>query len=200
MARCAITARCSAILGALLQKPLQDETVSRPPAGGAISAGLYSRTRSPMPWWTMRCGSPCRRCENLRAKGLVNAILRNFLRQPRGLAGRGRCASEEARYSHPQWWIDKLRRQYPRRVGRHCWKRGNQHPAHDAAGEPSPEYRPKPTWLSFPRPASRGVVLGQSAILLEQPVAVDKLPGFAAGAGIGAGCRGTVRRQPARRG
>jgi 16S rRNA (cytosine967-C5)-methyltransferase len=44
--------------------------------------------------------------------GLVNAILRNFMRKRSILLERA-AESDVGRFSHPQWWIDKLRAQYP---------------------------------------------------------------------------------------
>jgi 16S rRNA C967 or C1407 C5-methylase (RsmB/RsmF family) len=43
---------------------------------------------------------------------LTNAVLRNFLRCRRALMENAHSA-DVARFSHPQWWIDKLRVQYP---------------------------------------------------------------------------------------
>jgi 16S rRNA (cytosine967-C5)-methyltransferase len=47
-----------------------------------------------------------------RARGLVNAVLRAFLRA-REATLTAAARTEAGRYSHPQWWIDKLKRQYP---------------------------------------------------------------------------------------
>ena len=60
------------------------------------------------------------------AKGLVNAILRNFLRQKEQLAGALKT-SEVATYSYPQWWINKLKIQYPQHW-QSILETGNQHP------------------------------------------------------------------------
>ncbi len=60
------------------------------------------------------------------AKGLVNAILRNFLRQKEQLA-KSLSASEVATYSYPQWWINKLKMQYPDHW-QNMLETGNQHP------------------------------------------------------------------------
>ena len=48
------------------------------------------------------------------AKGLVNAVLRSFLRDRATLLVHAR-ASEVGRFSYPQWWIDELKRAYPDR-------------------------------------------------------------------------------------
>ncbi|HUX65400.1 16S rRNA (cytosine(967)-C(5))-methyltransferase RsmB [Sulfuricella sp.] len=164
-----------AILDLLLQKPVQDAAVralllvalyqlqySRSAAHAVVDHAVRAAEALKKPW----------------AKGLVNAVLRNFLRQRISLLEQA-AASEEGRYSHPQWWIDKLRRQYP-----DDWatllETNNQHP---------------PMTLRVNRRATstaayldllhqqgiEGQQVGENAILLEQPVSVDKLPGFGDG-------------------
>jgi 16S rRNA (cytosine967-C5)-methyltransferase len=46
------------------------------------------------------------------ARGLVNAVLRNFLRRRDSLQP-GHWSEPEVLYGHPAWWIDKLKAQYP---------------------------------------------------------------------------------------
>jgi 16S rRNA (cytosine967-C5)-methyltransferase len=46
------------------------------------------------------------------AKGLVNAVLRFYLRN-RAAIDAAAPANDEARYSHSQWWIDAVRDEYP---------------------------------------------------------------------------------------
>ena len=46
------------------------------------------------------------------ARGLVNAVLRNFLRRQNDL-GRDAWSTPEARLGFPAWWVQKLRDQYP---------------------------------------------------------------------------------------
>lgn len=46
------------------------------------------------------------------AKGFVNAVLRRFLRE-RDALERAAEATEEGRYRHPQWWIERVRAAYP---------------------------------------------------------------------------------------
>lgn len=46
------------------------------------------------------------------ARGLVNAVLRNFIRR-KGQLGREHWTAPEARYGFPSWWVRKLAGQYP---------------------------------------------------------------------------------------
>jgi 16S rRNA (cytosine967-C5)-methyltransferase len=111
-----------------------------------------------------------------RCKGMVNGVLRNFLRRRADLlAG----LPEAARFCHPAWWVDRLRRAYPE-----DW------PAIVAAGN-----RPPPMALRVNarrvgreeyrrRLAEAGIsaaARGECGLLLEKPVPVECLPGFFAG-------------------
>ena len=49
---------------------------------------------------------------NKVVQGLVNAVLRRFIRQRTTLLERA-AETEIGRYSHPQWWINRLHAQYP---------------------------------------------------------------------------------------
>lgn len=50
---------------------------------------------------------------NAGARGFANAVLRRFQRSAEELVTELRAADPVARYSHPPWWIDRLRGQYP---------------------------------------------------------------------------------------
>lgn len=113
------------------------------------------------------------------AKGLVNAVLRNFLRNRLALLDQADASGEVARYSHPQWWIDKLRAQYPGQ-----WQEillaGNQHPPMTLRVN----RRRTSTEAYLALLQANGMVaerLGEWAVRLAQPVAVDRLPGFGDG-------------------
>ena len=112
------------------------------------------------------------------AKGLVNAVLRNFLRQRAELQSEI-AQREEVQFNYPQWWIDTLKQQYPQ-----DWQAmlevGNSHPPMtlrvnvrktDAA-----------TYLQLLQ--SVGITashLGGTAIQLQHPLPVSKLPYFEEG-------------------
>ena len=112
------------------------------------------------------------------AKGYVNALLRNFLRAHAGLEARLR-ADETARYRHPTWWIERVRTAYPS-----AWQQvlaaGNTHPP--MCLRVNVRRASPPDYAS--RLAAEGIAatrLGPLALLLEKPVPVDRLPGFAQG-------------------
>jgi 16S rRNA (cytosine967-C5)-methyltransferase len=115
---------------------------------------------------------------NPAASGLVNAVLRNFLRkQPALLEAADR--NEESRYAYPQWWIDALNAQYGEQAAA-VLEAGNRHPPMtlriNARQTTAAEYL---TLLAAQDIAARPVEPG--ALMLERPVAVERLPRFADG-------------------
>ena len=120
----------------------------------------------------------CTAMQRLSARGYVNALLRGYLRARPTLEAR-LAADPVARHQHPGWWIERVRAAYPA-----SWESvlaaGNQHPpmclrvnsrrtAADAYAQ---------------RLAAEGIRarrVGPAALLLEEAVPVERLPGFAAG-------------------
>jgi 16S rRNA (cytosine967-C5)-methyltransferase len=113
-----------------------------------------------------------------RAKGYVNAVLRNFLRSRASIDAR-LGTDPAARYWHPAWWIERLRAAYPA-----DWEgvlaAGNTHPPMCLRVNA----RRTSVDAYAARLATDGLIAhrtGASALLLEQPMPADRLPGFAAG-------------------
>lgn len=113
-----------------------------------------------------------------RLRGLVNAVLRNYLRRREELA-LAVAANEVALHQHPAWWLDALRTAWPEE-----WK------SIAAAGNMPPpmalrvnQRRISPAeYLSRLTTAEIGAHLDpQGAILLDKPIPVERLPGFAEG-------------------
>ncbi len=113
-----------------------------------------------------------------RTKGLVNAVLRNFQRRMQLLMSETET-SDVGRYRHPQWWIDALRRAYPR-----DWEpvllESNRHPPMTLRVNrrriSAPAYVEK-----LGRAEIAGRCVGPEAVLLAKPCRVQSLPGFEAG-------------------
>ena len=102
-----------AYLNKLLEKPLTDERIH-----ALLLVAIYQLLHDKADAFTVvnqavHAVSQLKRpAPKSWAKGLVNAILRNFLRQKDQLATTLN-SSEVATYSYPQWWINKLKIQYP---------------------------------------------------------------------------------------
>lgn len=107
-------------------------------------------------------------------KGLVNGVLRQFLRQPPTPP-----ASDEARHRHPAWWVARLRRTLPGE-----WEQvleaGNQHPPMSLRVN----RRRSTVDAALASLEAAGLVARRvppGALRLERPVPVQRLPGFAEG-------------------
>jgi 16S rRNA (cytosine967-C5)-methyltransferase len=122
-----------------------------------------------------------RACASLRrlgAKGYVNALLRGFLRARPMLDAR-LAADPVAHHQHPAWWIERARAAFP--AG---WEQvlaaGNMHPPMCLRVNA----RRTTTDAYALRLAAEGIQarrIGTLALLLERPLPVDRLPGFAGG-------------------
>ena len=120
-----------------------------------------------------------------RYKGLVNGVLRNFLRRREELLALAE-ADEVAHWRHPAWWIAQLRRDHPAH-----WQdllaAGNSHPPmclranrrkYESIRDASPAQ------LLLAQLAAAGIAasaLDETAVLLEKPLPLDRISGFASG-------------------
>ena len=164
-----------AILTALLHKPLTDAALQ-----ALLLVALYQLqyTRA-APYAVV--DSAVRACALVGqpgAKGLVNALLRNFLRLRESLAERAR-ATEQGRFSYPQWWIDAVRAAWPLQY-ESILDAGNGHPPMTLRVN---RRRIEPDAYAALLHAE-GIAVqrtGPVALRLEQPVPVQRLPGFAEG-------------------
>ncbi|MBS1155737.1 MAG: rRNA ((967)-C(5))-methyltransferase [Proteobacteria bacterium] len=113
-----------------------------------------------------------------QGKGLVNAVLRNFLRNKDGLIKQAH-ATDCGRFSHPDWWIAAMRAAYPQH-----WEQilasNNQHPPMtlriNRRKTSTADYLNLLSEAGIPAQA-----LEREAILLKHPVGVSQLPHFADG-------------------
>jgi 16S rRNA (cytosine967-C5)-methyltransferase len=113
-----------------------------------------------------------------RARGLVNAVLRAFLRK-RDETLTAAARTEVGRYSHPQWWIDKLERQYPHDCAS-ILESANMHPPLTLrVNKRKVELEEYRAMLDSAGLAHEKV--GASALALTRPVPVERIPGFGEG-------------------
>ncbi|MDD2702340.1 MAG: 16S rRNA (cytosine(967)-C(5))-methyltransferase RsmB [Sideroxydans sp.] len=112
------------------------------------------------------------------AKGLVNAVLRNYLRRAETLA-KTDVQNEVATYSYPQWWIDKLKLQYPQ-AWQSILEAGNIHPPMSLRINLK-KTTPQDYSAALNQLQIAHELLGRQAVILSKPVPVDQLPGFQEG-------------------
>lgn len=108
---CRYYSRLNFILNKLLQKPL---AAKENMVHALLLVGLYQLMEMKLPTHaavaeTVSATLPLKKTW---AKGLVNAVLRSYLRQEKSLHIE-LTANLEATYAHPTWWITKIREAWP---------------------------------------------------------------------------------------
>ena len=98
--------RLDAWLDALLERPLTD-----PQLGWLLRVALYQLAYTRAPAHAVVHNAVAAAGGGWR-RGLTNAVLRNFQRRRAELENVA-DAKPRGRWSHPDWWIDKLKSQYP---------------------------------------------------------------------------------------
>lgn len=112
------------------------------------------------------------------AKGMVNAVLRRFLRERDALLAQA-LKQMPARWNYPQWWIDSVQHAYP-----DAWQTiletGNKLPPLTLRVN-----RRKMSVAGYldmlAAHAMPGSQIGPDAVRLDTPVPVDRIPGFGEG-------------------
>ncbi len=112
------------------------------------------------------------------AKGLVNGVLRNFLRQNDALAEKLKT-NEVALYSYPQWWIDKLKSQYPS-AWQSILQTGNSHPPLTLRVNTN-KISVADYLTLLTKEGIEATHAGGQAVILDKPISVEKIPQFAEG-------------------
>lgn len=164
--------RIDAWLAALLERPLTD-----PQLGWLLRVALYQLAYTRAPAHAVVHNAVTAAGQGWR-RGLANAVLRNFQRRRAELDDIA-AAQPSARWSHPDWWIDKLKAEYP-----HGWQgileASLLHPPFslrvnrrhgDVAG-----YLRRLNEAGLPARQT-----GPDAVTLDRAVPVHSLPGFAEG-------------------
>lgn len=160
-----------AVLGQLLHKPVTDERLRF-----LLLVALYQLEHGKSAQHAV-VDHAVRAAQTLnpRVSGLVNAVLRNFLRNRTSLLEQA-ARSEEGKYSYPQWWIDELKVQYGE-YSAAILEAGNLHPPMTLRIN----QRRNTVDDYAARIAREGIAarrIEPEALQLDKPAAVDKLPGF----------------------
>ncbi len=164
-----------AMLAPLLNKPLRDERLRH-----LLRVALYQleHTRAAPHAVVDHAVAACVQMRLAPAKGLVNAVLRSFLRRTAELRAVG-LQSDIGRYSYPQWWVEKIRTQHPESFA-DVLEAGNRH----APMTLRLNTRRATREAYLARLADAGIAasaLETHAIVLDKPMPVEKLPGFTEG-------------------
>jgi 16S rRNA (cytosine967-C5)-methyltransferase len=163
------------LLGLLLAKPLKDRT-----ARGLLLVALARLEARPDEAHTTvdQAVTAAARLAQGQFKGLVNGVLRSFLRRREELRNQA-DADPVARWQHPAWWIARLQQDHPAH-----WQSilaaGNTHPPLCLRINVR-----RVTSADFLRQLAVADIaasaLDDTAILLDRPVPVERIPGFGGG-------------------
>ena len=164
-----------AMLDVLLERPLKDAR-----ARDLLRVALFQimHTRAAPHAIVDHAVRACSALGLPAAKGLVNAVLRNALRNREGTLALAR-RSDLGRYSHPKWWIDKVKAQYPTEYGA-VLDQANTHPPLTLRVN----RRRLSVETCMERLGAGGIAarpLGGPAVMLGRPMPVERIPGFAEG-------------------
>jgi len=168
--------RLRAVLAQLVSKP-----VAKSELEALLVVALYQLEHSDAaPYAIVDHAVECAaRIAGPQVKAFVNAVLRNFQRNRQQLLERA-DATDAGRFSYPEWWIAKVRSQWPGNAAA-VLAAGNGHPPMSLRVN---RRRETPAgYLERMRQAGlSATLLEYGALRLERPVPVDQLPGFAEGA------------------
>jgi 16S rRNA (cytosine967-C5)-methyltransferase len=164
-----------AALDALLERPLESERLR-----DLLRIALYQliHTRAAAHAVVDHAVRSADALGHSRARGLVNAVLRAFLRK-RDAVLQEAARTDVGRYSHPQWWIDELSREYPADYAR-ILESANMHPPLTLrVNRRRVEVNAYSAMLDDAGIAHERI--GEAALTLIRAVPVDRIPGFADG-------------------
>ena len=166
--------RLDALANELLDKPLKEKDQD---IYALILVGLYqlSEMRTSAHAAVSETVSATKNLKKIWAKGLVNAVLRNYQRREQEL--NEKINKTDAQYAHPEWIVKKLKTAWPQ-----DWQdiltANNQHPPFALRVNQQKISREK----YFAKLAGVEIIPEtQAGIILETPVDVQQLPGFSVG-------------------
>ncbi len=159
---------------------LADRPLSDPSVEALLWVALYQLIYTGAPAHTVvnAAVQATVRVKKSSARGLTNAILRNFLRRRDTLLAAIE-QDDEARFSYPQWWIDRVREEYGQRAASVL-----------DSGNTRPPLTLRITRRALSREryigalAAQGIAaesIGEVGVILAQARAVTSLPGYAEG-------------------
>lgn len=160
-----------ALLGLLLHKPLSDQRIHYMLLVALYQLQYSKAAQHAVVDFAVRSAQML----NPKVSGLVNAVLRNFLRSRDALLEQT-ALSAEGKYSYPQWWIDELQAQYGERSTA-ILTAGNLHPPMTL--RVNRRHRTVTEYMAqLEQHNLHARLIEPDALQLDRPVPVDKLPGF----------------------
>jgi 16S rRNA (cytosine967-C5)-methyltransferase len=169
--------RLDALAGALARKPIPD-----PLLRALIAVALYQLDHTRAPAFAVVDRAVAAAGEGVRpaAKSLANALLRRYLRERDALNAAVAAQSEVARWSYPQWWIDRVRRDHPP-DWQSILEGGNERPPQTLRVNVRVTARDA-LLRTFANAGIAAVPAGAQGLIVTAPRPVEQLPGFEEGA------------------
>ena len=118
------------------------------------------------------------RLKRTSAQGLVNAVLRNYLRR-RGTLLDAVAREPEARFSYPRWWIDRIRTEQPDRYAA-ILDAGNARPPLCLRVNVR-RMAPDDYAAALAAEGIAATRVGAAGVIVEKPRQASALPGYASG-------------------
>lgn len=120
----------------------------------------------------------CAKLKKMWAKNLVNAVLRNFLRQKEQLFAEIKN-DKVAWFAHPKWLIQKIQQDWPL-AAEAIFDANNQHPPMCLRVNLTQISR-EAYLAQLPTAVAMPSLVSPAGIQLSEPISISNLPGFAAG-------------------
>ncbi len=165
-----------ALVRAMAAKPLAESVVE-----SLLLVALYQLafTDTPAHAVTDQAVAAARTTGRGSAGGLVNALLRRFLRERDALLAQAR-ATPEGRWSHPDWWIARLHAELGPARAEAVLAEGLTHPPM-AVRPNARRVDPAAYAASLDEAGHPHRRLANGALLLDHPIPAQRLPGFEEG-------------------
>jgi 16S rRNA (cytosine967-C5)-methyltransferase len=169
--------RLDALTRALATKPISD-----PKLATLVAVALYQLDHTHAPAFAVvdRAVEAAGLLSRPQAKPLVNALLRRYLRERDALNAQVAAQSPVARWSYPRWWIGRVEADHPQHW-QHILAAGNERPPLSLRVNVRVGSR-EALLARFAAADVAAAQAGASGIIVDPPLPVTGLPGFAEGA------------------
>ena len=161
-------------LSLLLTKPIKDFQIQ-----SLLLIALYQLQFSKAaPYTIVNCAVHSAKQINTATKGLVNAVLRNYLRKKEEIIKQA-VLTEEGKFNYPQWWITLIRQQYGLEYEA-ILLNGNQHPPMTLRINQS-RIKTQDYLGQLNKEEIIASEVEPNSVRLQRPRSVEKIPGFNSG-------------------
>jgi 16S rRNA (cytosine967-C5)-methyltransferase len=167
--------RLQALLQAMTHKPIKDERIRMLALIGFYQIGFMRVAAHAAVSETVDAVEP-----DIWAKPLINALIRNYQRNRETLEQRIDSAPHVA-FAHPQWLFDKIKRDWPAHV-LEIFAANNDHPPMTLRVNQSRiSTEAYLATLHDAGIAAKACDAVKSAVVLDEPIPIEGVPGFASG-------------------